>query len=155
MPYGFAVLYIHPDVPHCTPILRCPPAGELSLAQKTVPIQGERTSRSGRSAFGETLRAKSATPSATEEQTARRTNQNSSKAVWNKKCDVDVRSLRTRLGLSQEDFARRFRLSVGAIREWEQGRRCPDLAASTLLKVIQHNPQAVMDALASSREGSL
>ena len=61
--------------------------------------------------------------------------------------DVDVRALRAKLGLSQEAFARRFRFSVGAVREWEQGRRRPEAAARTLLRVIAHNPQAVTEAL--------
>ncbi len=66
---------------------------------------------------------------------------------------IDVRSIRSSLGLSQEEFARRFHLSVGAVREWEQGRRHPELAARILLRVILHNPQAVVDALASVPSG--
>lgn len=65
---------------------------------------------------------------------------------------IDVRLIRANLGMSQEEFARRFRLSVGAIREWEQGRRRPDLAACTLLRVIAHNPQAVADAPAAPHD---
>ena len=61
--------------------------------------------------------------------------------------DVDVKLIRARLGLSQEAFARRFRFSVAAVREWEQGRRRPEMAARTLLRVIAHNPQAVTEAL--------
>ena len=64
--------------------------------------------------------------------------------------DVDVRAIRAKLGLSQEAFARRFRFSVGAVREWEQGRRRPEAAARTLLRVIAHNPQAVTEALEAS-----
>ena len=61
--------------------------------------------------------------------------------------DVDVRRISARLGLSQEAFARRFRFSVAAVREWEQGRRRPKTAARTLLLVIAHNPHAVTEAL--------
>jgi putative transcriptional regulator len=61
--------------------------------------------------------------------------------------EVDVRAIRGRLGLSQEAFARRFRFSVASVREWEQGRRRPEAAARTLLRVIAHNPQAVTEAL--------
>jgi putative transcriptional regulator len=60
---------------------------------------------------------------------------------------VDVRAIRARLGMSQEAFARRFRFSVASVREWEQGRRRPEAAARTLLRVIAHNPRAVVEAL--------
>jgi DNA-binding transcriptional regulator YiaG len=33
------------------------------------------------------------------------------------------------LGLSQEEFAARFHIPLGALRDWEQGRRDPDTAA--------------------------
>lgn len=61
--------------------------------------------------------------------------------------EVDVREIRGKLGLSQGAFAARFGFSVGAVREWEQGRRRPEQAARTLLLVIAHNPQAVTEAL--------
>jgi putative transcriptional regulator len=60
---------------------------------------------------------------------------------------VNVAAIRKRTGLSRQKFAARFGLDVRAIQDWEQGRRRPDLAARALLKVIEHNPQAVMDAL--------
>jgi len=61
--------------------------------------------------------------------------------------DVDVRAIRTKLGLSQDAFAARFGFSVRAVREWEQGRRRPEQAARTLLLVIAHDPAAVTAAL--------
>ena len=61
--------------------------------------------------------------------------------------DVDVKAIRAKLGLSQEAFAARFGFSVGAVREWEQRRRRPEQAARTLLLVIEHRPEAVMEAL--------
>ena len=61
--------------------------------------------------------------------------------------DVDVKAIRGKLGLSQETFAARFGFSVGTVREWEQGRRRPEQAARTLLLVIAHKPEAVMEAL--------
>ncbi len=39
------------------------------------------------------------------------------------------------------------RVSVGAVREWEQGRRRPEQATRTLLLVIEHDPQTVMAVL--------
>ncbi len=61
--------------------------------------------------------------------------------------DVDVKAIRGKLGLSQGAFAARFGFSVGAVREWEQGRRRPEQAARTLLLVIEHDPQAVIAVL--------
>jgi putative transcriptional regulator len=59
-----------------------------------------------------------------------------------------VRRVREKLGLSQIEFARRFRLSAASIRDWEQGRRRPDPAARVLLCVIECEPEAVDRALA-------
>jgi putative transcriptional regulator len=61
---------------------------------------------------------------------------------------VDVRALRRRLGLTQAAFAARFGFSQGAVRNWEQGRRRPEGAARTFLKVIEREPEAVARALA-------
>ena len=62
---------------------------------------------------------------------------------------VDVAALRKRLGMSQPAFARTFGLSVGAVRDWEQGRCAPDRPAQTLLRVIDRDPKAVEQALAA------
>jgi len=40
--------------------------------------------------------------------------------------EVEVGAIRAKLGLSQEDFAAAFGVSVGTVRNWEQGRRQPD-----------------------------
>lgn len=60
---------------------------------------------------------------------------------------VDVKALRTRLGLNQPEFAARFGLSVGTLRDWEQGRSQPDRPAQTLLRVIEREPEAVQRAM--------
>jgi putative transcriptional regulator len=62
--------------------------------------------------------------------------------------EVDVRAVRQRLGLTQEEFAARYGFGVSALRDWEQRRRRPEKAARILLKVIQHEPRAVERALA-------
>lgn len=64
----------------------------------------------------------------------------------------DVRSLRTRLGLSQERFAARFGFSVDAIRQYESHRRTPTGPVRTLLRVIAREPDAVTRALAGDAE---
>jgi putative transcriptional regulator len=55
--------------------------------------------------------------------------------------------VRQALGLSQEAFAERFRIPVGTLRDWEQGRVEPDQAARAYLMVIARNPSAVQKAL--------
>jgi putative transcriptional regulator len=55
--------------------------------------------------------------------------------------------MRRRMKLSQEEFAERFRIPLGTLRDWEQGRKQPDAAARAYLTVIGKNPQAVLDAL--------
>jgi len=61
--------------------------------------------------------------------------------------DVDVAAMRGKLGLSQEDFAAAFGVSLGTVRNWEQGRRQPEGPARALLAVINKAPKAVMEAL--------
>ena len=56
---------------------------------------------------------------------------------------VDVRALRTRLGLLQTEFAARFGLSIATVRDWEQGRSKPDRQARILLRVIEAAPEVV------------
>ncbi len=57
-----------------------------------------------------------------------------------------IRGLREKLGLSQAEFARRYGLDLATLRGWEQGRRKPDTANTTLIGVIEANP-AVMATL--------
>ena len=63
---------------------------------------------------------------------------------------LDVKAIRRRLGLTQMEFARRYGLSLGSIRNWEQGCRQPDGPARILLRVIEREPEAVQRALAPS-----
>jgi putative transcriptional regulator len=60
-----------------------------------------------------------------------------------------VRVIRRALGLSQEEFAEKFQIPLGTLRDWEQGRKDPDTAARAYLRVIGHNPAAVTRALPS------
>jgi putative transcriptional regulator len=59
------------------------------------------------------------------------------------------RLIRQRLHMTQEQFAARFHVPLGTLRDWEQGAREPDRAAKTLLRVIDKNPNAVLQALES------
>ena len=60
-----------------------------------------------------------------------------------------VRALRKKLKLTQEEFAARFHLPLGTVRDWEQGAHRPDKAAQVLLTVIAKDPDAVARALES------
>ena len=48
-----------------------------------------------------------------------------------------AKRLRWKLGLSQAEFAERFHIPVGTLRDWEQHRTEPDQAAKAYLKVIE------------------
>lgn len=58
-----------------------------------------------------------------------------------------ARRVRTLLHLTQEQFADRFNLPLGTVRDWELGRREPDTAAKNFLRVIEHDPEVVIAAL--------
>ena len=58
-----------------------------------------------------------------------------------------VAALRKKLKLTQEQFAARFHLPLGTVRDWEQGAHRPDKAAQVLLTVIANDPEAVARAL--------
>jgi putative transcriptional regulator len=61
--------------------------------------------------------------------------------------EVDVKAVRKKLGLSQSRFAARFGFGLDAVRNWEQGRRHPDVSARAFLMVIDREPDAVQRAL--------
>lgn len=62
---------------------------------------------------------------------------------------VDVRSARTKLGLSLNNFAATFGISVDTVRHWEQGQLQPTGLAQTLLAIIDREPEAVKRALSA------
>lgn len=68
--------------------------------------------------------------------------------------DIDVARLRKRLGLTQAEFAAAFGVHVGTVRNWEQGIRRPEGPARVLLRVIDVNPKAVLDAIAPRRRSA-
>jgi len=61
-----------------------------------------------------------------------------------------AKTLRRALGLTQEEFAARFQIPLGTLRDWEQGRAEPDQPARAYLKVIAADAQAVQRALAAT-----
>ncbi len=62
---------------------------------------------------------------------------------------VDVKALRAKVAMTQEEFAARFGFSTATLRHWERGDRMPHGASLVLLNVIERNPRAVIEALAS------
>jgi len=62
---------------------------------------------------------------------------------------IDIKSIRSRLGLSQSEFALMIGVSVSTLQNWEQGRRTPEGPARALLKVVEQKPKAVLEALDS------
>ena len=60
-----------------------------------------------------------------------------------------AKTLRRALGLTQEEFALRFQIPLGTLRDWEQGRAEPDQTARAYLKVIAGDANAVQRALQS------
>ena len=59
-----------------------------------------------------------------------------------------VAVVRTRLKLSQSEFARLLGISVDTLQNWEQGRRQPSGAARVLLLVAAKHPEVVLEAVA-------
>jgi putative transcriptional regulator len=63
-----------------------------------------------------------------------------------------VRTLRRALGLTQEEFANRYHIPLGMLRDWEERRSEPDQPARAYLRVIAHNPDGVRLALEAHKE---
>jgi len=61
--------------------------------------------------------------------------------------DVDVKSIRKRLNMTQAGFSRTFGFSIDAVKHWEGGRRNPEASARAFLTVIARDPEAVIRAL--------
>jgi putative transcriptional regulator len=57
--------------------------------------------------------------------------------------------IRRALALTQEEFAVRYHIPLGTLRDWEQGRAEPDQAAQAYLKVIAREPERVERVLNS------
>lgn len=59
----------------------------------------------------------------------------------------DVKKIREKLHVSQNEFAHMIGVSENTIQNWEQGRRKPEGPAIALLRITEKNPAAVLDAL--------
>ena len=70
-----------------------------------------------------------------------------SEVVIHESESIDVKGIRETTGMSQQRFCATFGISIGTLRHWEQGLRTPRGPARVLLKVVQKNPQAVIEAV--------
>lgn len=61
--------------------------------------------------------------------------------------EVDVKAVRERLGLTQEQFALRYGIDIDSVQNWETKRRRPDSAARSYLRVIDRLPDRASEAL--------
>ena len=61
--------------------------------------------------------------------------------------EPDVRAIRAKLGLSQDNFSVMLGISAATLRNWEQNRRKPVGPARVLLRVAEKHPKAVLEAV--------
>lgn len=61
----------------------------------------------------------------------------------------DAKSVRTKVGLSQTEFAQLIGVKVATLRNWEQHRRHPTGPAAALLTIVEKEPEAALRALHS------
>ena len=59
----------------------------------------------------------------------------------------EIKTVRQKLNVSQNEFALMIGVSVRTLQNWEQGRRKPEGPAKALLRIASRNPSAVLDAL--------
>jgi putative transcriptional regulator len=58
-----------------------------------------------------------------------------------------IKTLRRALRLTQEEFAARYHIPLGTLRDWEQGRCEPDQPARAYLTIIARDPEGVFRML--------
>jgi len=63
--------------------------------------------------------------------------------------EIDVRSIRAKLALSQDDFAALFGFTLNQIKDWEQGRSRPLGGVRAYLMIIDRDPKRVLALLRS------
>lgn len=64
--------------------------------------------------------------------------------------EISVQSIRTKLALTQDDFAAIFGFTLTQIRDWEQGRSRPLGGNRAYLMLIEMNPDGVRDMLSAA-----
>lgn len=69
-------------------------------------------------------------------------------ACGRERSPIEVKAIRQASGMTQQAFASTYGFTLGALRDWEQGRKRPERAARILLRVIAEAPDAVARAAA-------
>jgi putative transcriptional regulator len=64
--------------------------------------------------------------------------------------EIDVKSIRAKLALPQDDFAALFGFTVNQIKDWEQGRSRPLGGVRAYLMIIDRDPKSVLALLRSA-----
>lgn len=59
--------------------------------------------------------------------------------------EPNSKEIRTKMSLTQDQFARLMNISVHTLRNWEQGRRQPEGPARVLLNVANNHPEVLME----------
>jgi putative transcriptional regulator len=70
-----------------------------------------------------------------------------SEAIVHEFAPLDIKAVRTKVGMTQIEFATAFGISLGTLRHWERGDRKPQGPALVLLNVVAKEPEAVLRAL--------
>lgn len=65
--------------------------------------------------------------------------------------DIDVKSIREKYQMTQEQFSEAFGISLSTLRNWEQERRKPDGPTLFLLKLIEKRPEVVRQLVREER----
>lgn len=65
--------------------------------------------------------------------------------------EIDVRAIRARTGLSQDDFATAFGFTINQVKDWEQGRARPLGGVRAYLLIIERDAKSVLDLLRKAR----
>ena len=60
---------------------------------------------------------------------------------------IDVKTIRTKLKMTQIQFSTTFDIPIDTLRKWEQHIRKPERLARAFLKVLDYSPKTVLDAL--------
>jgi putative transcriptional regulator len=61
--------------------------------------------------------------------------------------EPDVAAIRNKYDMTQQEFSSLLGISVGTLRNWEQGRRKPQGPAKVLLKIAEKRPKAILESL--------
>ena len=62
---------------------------------------------------------------------------------------LDVKAVRNKTGLSQNDFAQMIQISTRTLQYWEQQRRTPTGPAAALLRIVSAEPEVALRSLHS------